>query len=136
MMVASDVPVDRPIDFVLTRRALIGLIAYYVILLISGTGNEAAMGEVEAWSKGAVAQLDTQLRERRRNFRKRLEAVERIQLAAGTLDERLTELTAQERSLEQVHRQLLELTSLLAHHGVPDVKATTDTLPGSTSDAA
>lgn len=37
-MVASDVPVDRPIDFVLTRRALIGLIAYYVILLISGTG--------------------------------------------------------------------------------------------------
>ena len=98
--------------------------------------NEAAMGEVEAWSKGAVAQLDTQLRERRRNFKKRLEAVERIQLAAGTLDERLTELTAQERSLEQVHRQLLELTSLLAHHGVPDVKAATEVFPGGASDAA
>ena len=94
------------------------------------------MGEVEVWSKGAVAQLDTQLRERRRNFKKRLEAVERIQLAAGTLDERLTELTAQESNLEQVHRQLLELTSLLAHHGMQVEKASTEVLPGGDSNAA
>jgi len=98
--------------------------------------NEAAMGEVEAWSKEAVAQLDTQLKERRRNFKKRIEAVERIQLAAGTLDERLAELTAQESSLEQVHQQLLELTSLLASHGVPVVKSSTDAVPGSSLNAA
>ncbi len=58
--------------------------------------NEAAMTEVERWSKGAGAQLDAQLKERRRNFSKRIEAVERIQSAAGNLDERLAELAAQE----------------------------------------
>jgi len=85
--------------------------------------NEAAMGEVEVWSKGAVAQLDTQLKERRRNFKKRIQAVERIQLAAGTLDERLAELTAQENILVQVQQHLRELTSLLGSHGasVPEI---------------
>ena len=50
------------------------------------------MTEVERWSKGAGAQLDAQLKERRRNFSKRIEAVERIQSAAGNLEERLAEL--------------------------------------------
>ena len=44
---------------------------------------ESALGEVELWNKSAAAQLDAQLRERRRNFGRRLEAIERIQQAAN-----------------------------------------------------
>ena len=44
---------------------------------------ESALGEVELWNKSAAAQLDAQLRERRRNFGRRIEAIERIQQAAS-----------------------------------------------------
>ena len=53
---------------------------------------ETAVNEVELWNKSAAAQLDGQLRERRKNFARRIEAVHRIQQAAGGLDERLGEL--------------------------------------------
>ncbi len=86
--------------------------------------NEAAMSEVERWSKGAGAQLDAQLKERRRNFGKRIESVERIQLAAGNLDERLAELAAQESGLTELHRRLQELTALLTSNAAPSVAAT------------
>jgi hypothetical protein len=82
--------------------------------------NEAAMTEVERWSKGAGAQLDAQLKERRRTFTKRIEAVERIQGAAGSLDERLAELAAQESNLVELHRRLGELTTLLVSHEAPN----------------
>jgi hypothetical protein len=85
--------------------------------------NEAAMTEVERWSKGAGAQLDAQLKERRRNFTKRIEAVERIQSAAGNLDERLSELSAQESGLAELHRRLAELTALLASNEAPNESA-------------
>ncbi|MBS0339274.1 MAG: dynamin family protein [Proteobacteria bacterium] len=75
--------------------------------------NEAAMTEVERWSKGAGAQLDAQLKERRRNFGRRIEAVERIQSAAGGLDERLAEIATQEAALKELGERLQELTSLL-----------------------
>jgi len=75
--------------------------------------NEAAMTEVERWSKGAGAQLDAQLKERRRNYGKRIEAMERIQGAAGNLEERLAEIATQEASLKQLGARLDELTALL-----------------------
>jgi len=81
--------------------------------------NEAAMTEVERWSKGAGAQLDAQLKERRRTFTKRIEAVERIQGAAGNLDERLAELAAQEAHVAELHRRLGELTAVLASNEAP-----------------
>ncbi|HEY9096897.1 MAG TPA: dynamin family protein, partial [Hydrogenophaga sp.] len=49
---------------------------------------DTAINEVELWNKSAASQLDAQLRERRRNFSRRIEAVSRIQQAAGGLDER------------------------------------------------
>ncbi|MGJ7508328.1 dynamin family protein [Variovorax sp. GT1P44] len=85
--------------------------------------NEAAMTEVERWSKGAGAQLDAQLKERRKTFTKRIEAVERIQGAAGNLDERLAELSAQESNLAELHRRLDELTSVLAGNEAPNASA-------------
>ncbi|MDN4590206.1 dynamin family protein [Xenophilus aerolatus] len=77
------------------------------------TVNEAAMTEVERWSKAAGAQLDAQLKERRRNFVRRIESVERIQTAAGGLDERLGEIRSQEQELQLLNERLQELTVLL-----------------------
>ena len=77
--------------------------------------NEAAMADVERWTKTASAQLDVQLLERRRNFARRIEAVERIQDAAGNLDGRLAEITLQESSLADLEERLGELTSTLVH---------------------
>ncbi len=74
---------------------------------------ESALGEVELWNKSAAAQLDAQLRERRRNFARRIEAIERIQNAAGTLDERIAEIAAQDASLIALDTKLTELTNHL-----------------------
>lgn len=74
---------------------------------------ESALGEVELWNKSAAAQLDAQLRERRRNFGRRLEAIERIQQAASGLDDRIAEIQSQEAALDQLDAKLAELTGHL-----------------------
>ena len=71
---------------------------------------ESALAEVELWNKSAAAQLDAQLRERRRNFGRRLEAIERIQQAATGLDDRIAEITSQEVALDELDAKLSELT--------------------------
>jgi len=76
---------------------------------------ESALGEVELWNKSAAAQLDAQLRERRRNFGRRLEAIERIQQAASGLDDRIAEIEAQEAALDQLDAKLTELTAHLTN---------------------
>ncbi len=75
---------------------------------------ESALGEVELWNKSAASQLDAQLRERRRNFGRRIEAIERIQNAASGLDERMNEIDVQEVELNLLDSKLTELTSHLA----------------------
>jgi hypothetical protein len=79
---------------------------------------ETALAEVELWNKSAASQLDAQLRERRRNFGRRIEAIERIQGAASGLDERIGEIGVQEVALNALDAKLTELTSHLA--GAPD----------------
>jgi hypothetical protein len=74
---------------------------------------ESALGEVELWNKSAAAQLDAQLRERRRNFARRIEAIERIQQAATGLDDRIGEIEAQEEVLDQLDAKLTDLTNHL-----------------------
>ena len=76
---------------------------------------ESALGEVELWNKSASSQLDAQLRERRRNFGRRLEAIERIQQAASGLDERIAGINDQESRLKELDAKLTELTSHLLH---------------------
>jgi hypothetical protein len=75
--------------------------------------HEAALAEVELWSKSAAAQLDAQLRERRRNFARRIEAIDRIQQAAGGLEDRIAEIETQEAVLDQLDLKLVELTDYL-----------------------
>ncbi|MBC7611056.1 MAG: dynamin family protein [Polaromonas sp.] len=96
---------------------------------------ESALSEVELWNKSAASQLDAQLRERRRNFGRRLEAIERIQSAASGLDERIGEINVQEGVLNDLDSKLTELTSYLAgttvqaepqaQRGSPDIEIRT-----------
>jgi hypothetical protein len=76
---------------------------------------ESALGEVELWNKSAAAQLDAQLRERRRNFGRRLEAIERIQQAASGLDDRIHEIEAQGLEIDALDAKLAELTAHLVN---------------------
>jgi hypothetical protein len=82
---------------------------------------ESALGEVELWNKTAAAQLDAQLRERRKNFARRIEAIDRIQDAANTLDERINEIDTQDQHLLSLDAKLLELTAHLVD--IPDKSA-------------
>ena len=75
--------------------------------------HEAALGDIELWSKSAAAQLDAQLRERRRNFSRRLEAIDRIQQASGGLDDRIEEIHGRGEALQQLEAKLSELTDYL-----------------------
>ena len=77
------------------------------------TIHEAALGDVELWSKTAAAQLDAQLRERRRNFGRRIEAIDRIQQATGGLNDRIREIESQEATLTELETKLAELTNYL-----------------------
>lgn len=77
------------------------------------TIHETALGEVELWSKTAAAQLDAQLRERRRNFTRRIEAIDRIQQATGGLADRIREIQLQEAAMTELETKLGELTSYL-----------------------
>ncbi|MDB5932090.1 MAG: hypothetical protein JWR60_3797 [Polaromonas sp.] len=72
---------------------------------------ESALSEVELWNKSASSQLDAQLRERHRNFSRRLEAVERIQQAASGLDERIVELNDQDAQLKELEAKLAKMTA-------------------------
>ncbi len=75
--------------------------------------REMALGDIELWSKSAAAQLDAQLRERRRTFGRRLDAIDRIQQAATGLDDRIDEIQTQVDALLQIDVKLSELTDYL-----------------------
>ena len=60
---------------------------------------ESAAGNIELWSKGASAQIDLQLRERKAAFEHRHEALQRIQGAAGELEARIAEVELQDKRL-------------------------------------
>jgi DNA repair exonuclease SbcCD ATPase subunit len=72
---------------------------------------ESASSELELWNRTAAAQIETQLRERRRGFKRRRESLERIQAAAGDLESRVAELESQDAQLQALQRRLAEITS-------------------------
>jgi len=70
---------------------------------------ESASGELELWNKTASAQVDAQLRERRRAFKRRRESLERIQVASGELESRLEELQAHDERLATIETRVAAL---------------------------
>jgi len=61
---------------------------------------ETAARDIELWHQSASAQMEAQLRDRRRAFRKRRESLERIQQAAGDLEERVSDVETQSARIE------------------------------------
>ena len=90
---------------------------------------ESAATDLELWNKSAASQLDGQLRDRRNNFARRVEAVTRIQEAAGGLDERVTDLTAQLDALGAARQELSRLTQDMTQPKAPAAAAEEDTQP-------
>jgi hypothetical protein len=74
---------------------------------------ENASAEMESWNKSTSSQVDTQLRDRRRNFRRRRETLERVQTAASDLELRLSELEAQDGKLQSLQTRAIELLNVL-----------------------
>jgi hypothetical protein len=74
---------------------------------------ESVASEIELWNKAAAAQLDTQFRERRRNFTRRLDAIERIRSASDSLEDQLSELARQELVLAGLGQSFDEQTEAL-----------------------
>ena len=67
---------------------------------------ESACSELELWSRTASNQVDQQLGDRRRAFKQRREALQRIQSAAGELEQRIGEVETQDTQLAELQRLL------------------------------
>ena len=87
---------------------------------------ESASGELELWNKTASAQIDTQLRDRRRGFKRRREALERIQTAAGELESRVAELETQDKTLQRLQQQLAKLVQAARLEADPTLRPSID----------
>jgi hypothetical protein len=74
---------------------------------------ETISNDIELWNKTASAQVDSQLRERRRNFKRRYESLDRIQSASSELDTRVQEVQAQDERVLQLQTRLQTLMDQL-----------------------
>lgn len=76
---------------------------------------ENAANDLDLWSKAAMAQLDTQLKERKRSLAQRLQAIDRIQHAASALMEHITQVQSAQSLLQQLDQQLHTQCERLLH---------------------
>ena len=67
---------------------------------------ESACGDMEQWSRSATSQVEAQLRERRRGFNRRREALQRVQSASGELETRIAEVQSQDDKVVQLQGQI------------------------------
>ena len=79
---------------------------------------ENASSELELWNKAVSAQVDSQLRERRKAFKRRRETLEKIQSAAGELELRIDEIEAQDQRLVELHGKTSELAESLREYAL------------------
>ena len=77
---------------------------------------ENASSELELWNKAVSAQVDAQLRERRKTFKRRSETLEKVQTAAGELETRITEIDDQDKRLQHFQARTAELAEALREH--------------------
>ena len=73
-----------------------------------------------------MAQLDAQLRERRRSFSRRIDAVDRIQAAASGLEDRIAEIEEGEQTLDSLNEQLQGFMRSLLSLSEPEQQAPVD----------
>ncbi|MEY4429098.1 MAG: hypothetical protein RLZZ182_1787 [Pseudomonadota bacterium] len=97
---------------------------------------ETISNDIEMWNKTASAQVDGQLRERRRNFKRRYESLDRIQSAANELDTRLQEVQAHDERVLQLQTRLTVLVDELVAEASRDPMPVAEAAPRVVLDAA
>ena len=75
---------------------------------------EVANRDTENWLKAVIAPMESQVREHQLQLRRRLESIKRIYKATDTLEDRITELEAIEKS---IRAQITDLQVLRQHMG-------------------
>jgi hypothetical protein len=92
-----------------------GFLDHFLRMLVSKLRVvfENAAGDIEMWSRSTAAQMESQLRDRRKGFKRRREALERIQGASGELERRINEVQAQDDRLSQWLKRVDELAAAL-----------------------
>lgn len=91
---------------------------------------ESASSELELWSRTASNQVEQQLGDRRRAFKQRREALQRIQSAAGELEQRIAEVESQDEQLLGLQRLLdARADDVLRRAGAPLSAATAQPQP-------
>jgi hypothetical protein len=75
---------------------------------------EVANRDTENWLKAVIAPMESQVREHQLQLRRRLESIKRIYKATDTLEDRITELEAIEKS---IRAQITDLQVLRMHMG-------------------
>jgi len=81
---------------------------------------ESAGRDLELWHQAASAQMEAQLRDRRKDFRKRRESLERIQLAAGELEARVAAVELETTRLDSLIKDVglrCETLAVIARRG-------------------
>jgi uncharacterized protein YdcH (DUF465 family) len=73
---------------------------------------EVANRDIENWLKAVIAPMESQVREHQLQLRRRLESIKRIYKATDTLEDRISELEAIEKSIQA---QLDDLKVLRMH---------------------
>jgi len=74
---------------------------------------ENASSDLELWNKSVSAQVDAQLRERRKGFKRRGESLEKIQMASGDLESRIVEIEDQDERMQQFLGRTIALAEAL-----------------------
>ena len=89
---------------------------------------ETALADIELWNKSSISQIDAQLRERRRAFTRRVDAIQRIQDAAGGLDQRIAEIEEQDSAVTDAENNLRHHVQTLTAQITPAVDAEAPTV--------
>ncbi|MDO5654310.1 MAG: dynamin family protein, partial [Brachymonas sp.] len=69
---------------------------------------ERALNEIEQWSRKMSAQIDTQLRERKKALKRRIASIERAESAATGLDDRIFEIQTSMNEVQQDQTQFAD----------------------------
>jgi DNA repair ATPase RecN len=77
---------------------------------------EGASADLELWNRAASTQVDAQLRERRKAFKRRTETLEKVQNAAGELEARIAEIDAHDLRLQELQARVGDLAEALREH--------------------
>jgi hypothetical protein len=70
---------------------------------------DTLLGDIEQWHKANLEQMESQIKGRRHHYAKRMDAMTKVQQAAGQLDQKVSDLKAQHAALDLLHEQLLQL---------------------------